>query len=359
MELNPELRESVKTKIREGETLKILSLLGYSAFRECVIDIPYADILAEQIKQINQLVSQPETAHTWRNKSTEEFILKQSRDACQKVHGTTGLIQKLSSPFTRDKRFERQINPYSFFAYRNTTVNKFIVSGNFYNTTLDQNRQEIGPTIRLYFHTNLATTAELFECLVEKLKNKIIPSRNEPVISYLTLILNLTEFSYRNDTTMYSKNGIILQTNKLCAQYAMPAVAQTIKEMTNETPEIWNLPVPYVIMAKIRVLKDLMIPITTQIGLVEIDESLDSYHTRDLWKIENELKNLPIGQHGEMISQGQFLCDYDDIHTNKQIDNLCALLSYFTQYNAQNTGSFMNIDLRSKRKKYQPALILR
>lgn len=175
------LHKRVINNIEEGKGLEEIARLKWKNFRDHLATIAYSDILRTQIKQIENLIRKPEAKNALGKKVGREerlfqasCTLTQNQRACDKIYRADGLIQRLSFSFKKEDRFDRQINPYLFFAYQNKEVDKFIVGGNFYEKTLDKELKEIGPTIRLYLNTHLATTPELFERLVEQLKNKIV-----------------------------------------------------------------------------------------------------------------------------------------------------------------------------------------
>jgi hypothetical protein len=141
-----------------------------------------------------------------------------------------------------------------------------------------------------------------------------------------------------------TNKGIILITDSKSAQYALPAVAEIIKKIKREFPELLIMPARYEIQARIRVLRDLMIPLGN-IGFVELQDG-GSYHTRDLCHLESQIPRELIGEN-ETIGAGG-VSDYYDRDLPGKITQLKQLSEFLRN---QPDKTFRN------RKLIMPSLI--
>ena len=335
----------------------MIAKYGWRKFREVLRGIPYADIIDAQIPQIEALAKRADYLGTagvhW------EEMRKTRIETQQKILGAEGIIKRLSSTFKYKDRFDHNINPYPYFTATNNKVSKFQTVGNYSSRSWSGEilsfPPELVPThppvVRLYFNTLVDKIPELYETLLHKLREESVNSSMEGVeewekraINFIELLLSRHNFFNPDESDKQCTNkGIIVVTEAIGAEHGLPGVAKVVAQIEHKI----RLPPRYELQARIRILRDLMIPLGN-IGYVELEDG-GSYHTRDLRDIERhtQIPRELIGENETFGASG--VVDYREDDIPRKIEQLRKLADFLKKVDKKSSW---------QRKLSMPSLIV-
>lgn len=302
------INQKTQKNILEGRGLQEIPELKWKNFREVLKNLSYADIIHQQIRQIDNLKSQPQ------NKNTPPKWLTHSQNSEAETRAS-GLGNKLSEQYKLD-------GLSSFSVFMN---GKKLTTRSKKNEGLSQQEFFNRPTTRIYLSVLTKNAPEIYKSLFDSLID------NHCFEDKIDLVLNLENFTTNSLNESFDNNTIIIY----CFGKNPPIenVAKAIDRAKKSNPRLWGLSKPDLIKTKEKNIKEFMIPLDDTTALVEVG-NVDSYHARSGGNILFEITGKPVA---ERIT-------------------LNELEEEFKKFNPNKPGLFSEQQI-TNRKRYMPALV--
>ncbi len=239
--------------IVEGRALELIQEVGWDRYRLALERLKYADMIREQIKQIEQLKSTPDTEPQL---AADELKAK-NIEAGRRIRKE--LIPELTTKYAADKRL-------GYAVFMANDVNKLTARGHKVNTSAV-------PVRRVYLTVPSFNVPEIYKSILEKLiANKAMES--------LDLALFMESFPKNLDDPTYTQstqnNSIILYSFGPNSD-ALTKAVETINAARTERPELWKLSNVDQVATIERSAKEFTVPLDQNIAFVEMPTS-SSYH---------------------------------------------------------------------------------
>lgn len=300
----------MQQKIIEGRGFEVVKEVGWQEYREALKKVSYADIMAYQIQQIDQLKQQAATE----TQPTHDEIKQTNQEAKERME------ELLST-------YKQHIDSDPSLPYTYATSNKFSLRGKHAFSGQEE------PLTRLYVGVATKHAPEAFKSLFEA-------CRENGVIADIDVSL-FTDSIYEDITLgiPIEDNSIIIYVPQQKIE-AMQKVAEALQEAKQAHPEAWETTAAEKERVKHSLMYNFKIPLDDTIGFVEMPtkKSFDTTHRLEIGR------ELHPGY--QQLIDGQLVVTLPTLHTQLQ------------RYSPQQPGTFQSkYRGMEQRRKYMPALL--
>lgn len=266
-EYRPQTGDPNREEILEGNGWEEIERVGWEAYRQELVNVPYSQIMERQLGPIRDLRQRPLPPHT--SEMSPNSILVRNSEAKLRAF-------ELSQTMVKDHGAD---TPGSFTAFRGGDKKLFARGRSL--------KMSDRPVRRFYFSVLTRKAPEAFQSLVESLEQ-------EGVMEHSDVALNLETYQDELKKTFENNTLILYMYGDHPEQLTKVARAvRRAKEQGN--PDAWKMGPKDEARARESMLKDFIVPLDGTSGFVEMS-SLQSYHAGDRGHMYEEITRGPVSQ---------------------------------------------------------------